>query len=156
MPAPSYWIWTPEGYEWSKFPRTSPQWTSARDDMLAAYDLWSAPDANYGFRLATAGWTLGPMEDPAWLDRQLPMDFAALSGLVGRVGRSAVQTGWVPTYPAQQTPLPCRLDSSLNSYLIPTPAPGPAPPTPTLRMHLQYSTMVPGHVSRQFAGLILA
>ena len=57
-------------------------------DMLTAHKVWQSQNNDHGtndgdnfsFRLATAGWTLGPMEDPAWLDQQLPTDFEALSG----------------------------------------------------------------------------
>ena len=64
--------------------------------MLTAHKVWQSQNsdndgadqtadedgdgAGFAFRLATAGWTLGPMEDPAWLDQQLPTDFDALSG----------------------------------------------------------------------------
>ena len=81
-----------QGYEWSKFPALSKQWSDARDDMLAAHSAWKG--SKWAFKLATAGWTLGPMEDPSWLDGQLPADFEALSGLVGRVGRDNVQPGY--------------------------------------------------------------
>lgn len=89
-----YWMWTPESYQWSHPTKTSQEWIDARGDMLAAHGVWARPGADYAFRLATAGWTLGPMEDAAWLDSQLPGDFDALSGLVNRLGREHVQGGY--------------------------------------------------------------
>lgn len=35
--------------------------------MLAAHAVWKG--GGYPFELATAGWTLGPKDDPAYLDR---------------------------------------------------------------------------------------
>lgn len=75
-----YWLWTPEFYEWGKYLANSSQFAAAVADMLVAHQVWLAGD--WPFQLATAGWTLGPMDNSSWLDGQLPEDFAALSALV--------------------------------------------------------------------------
>jgi len=68
-------------------------------DRRHAHGVWASED--WDFALATAGWTLGPKDDPAYLDRVLPTDgFKALSGLTYDVGRnpdeygSATQSGY--------------------------------------------------------------
>jgi hypothetical protein len=87
-----YWFWTPEGYSWSKYPHNSSQWDLAIGDMLAGHAVWG--EAAWPFELATAGWTLGPKDDPAYLDRVLPTDgFKALSGLTYKVGRDPDEFG---------------------------------------------------------------
>ena len=87
-----YWFWTPEAYSWSKPAHNSTEWELAIGDMLAAHAVWK--DAgDYPFDLATAGWTLGPKDDPAYLDRVLPADFKALSGMTYDVGRHPDEFG---------------------------------------------------------------
>eukprot|EP00039_Didymoeca_costata_P005338 m.80637 g.80637 ORF g.80637 m.80637 type:complete len:870 (+) comp12773_c0_seq1:73-2682(+) len=87
-----YWFWTPEGYEWSHPTHDSTQWRLAIGDMLTAYGVWK--NQSWSFDLATAGWTLGPMDNTSYLDTVLPTDFKALSGLVARVGRNADDPGY--------------------------------------------------------------
>ena len=87
-PLDFYWFWTPEDWTWSG---------NKKEDLdLTIRDFNAAIEAmkvvNPGFRLATCGWVLGPMNDRALFDNYLPKDIAF--SCINR------QLGWEPVDPA--------------------------------------------------------
>ncbi len=85
-PADYYWLWTPETWTWEGTTPDEAQRTI--DDILmarAALEKTRAP-----FKLATAGWVLGPQFDRALLDKVLPKD-VALSCISRSVGHDPVE-----------------------------------------------------------------
>ena len=80
-----YWIWTNENWTWGG--NTSDESNTVTSDIttaLAALKGLQAP-----FRLATAGWVLGPKDDRAAFDRLLPKEIA-LSAISRTVGHEPV------------------------------------------------------------------
>ncbi len=84
-PLDYYWIWTPEGWTWRA--NTPQQFQAVLDDIHIAREALKATDAP--FRLATSGWVLGPKEDRASFDANLPKDIP-LSALSRNVGHEPV------------------------------------------------------------------
>lgn len=84
-PLDYYWIWTEESWTWSG--NKPEQYRQVIDDIKLAHEAL----ANVGspFTLATAGWVLGPKDDRAALDRDLPEDIA-LSAISRTVGHSPI------------------------------------------------------------------
>lgn len=54
----AFWIWTPESFEWSKVPVSSPAVQAVVRDLAAAKAARDAVGAT--FELATCGWVVGP------------------------------------------------------------------------------------------------
>lgn len=80
-PVDYYWIWTSEG--WSarsdaKMPVTDPAIRDVVQDMLAAHDARLRGNFT-SLKLATCGWTVGPMVNRAYFDQVLPDDFTITS-----------------------------------------------------------------------------
>jgi hypothetical protein len=67
-PLDYYWIWTPEGWTWEG--NKPEQYADTVADIRSAIEAHQR--ANAPFRLATAGWVLGPQHDRAAFDRDLP------------------------------------------------------------------------------------
>ena len=76
-----YWVWTPEGWTWKE--NTADELASTVADIQLAIE--AAKNVNAPFRIATAGWVLGPHDDRAAFDRLLPksLPLSALSRKIG-------------------------------------------------------------------------
>jgi hypothetical protein len=86
-PLDYYWIWTPENWEWSGASDKTVEET-VNDIKLA---IAAAKNLGLPFRVATAGWVLGPAQDPALFDKVLPKEIA--------VSEIARMTGKLPIDP---------------------------------------------------------
>jgi hypothetical protein len=87
-PLDYYWIWTPEAWEWvGASDKTIKETISDIKLAIEAVRKLNAP-----FRLATAGWVLGPARDSALFDKVLPKQVA--------VSEIARMTGKMPIDPA--------------------------------------------------------
>ena len=65
-----YWSWTPEGWEWDQVNITDPLIQDAVRDtqkLQAAHDFLQPP-----FKLATCGWTVGPLGARWYYDTVTP------------------------------------------------------------------------------------
>ena len=62
----AYWVWTPESFEWSKVPVSSPAVQAVVRDLAAATAAHDSVGAT--FELATCGWVVGPAGNRAYLD----------------------------------------------------------------------------------------
>jgi hypothetical protein len=84
-PLDYYWFWTPEGWTW--------QGTKDEDVRRTLADLKTALEAHAAvgpeFQLATCGWVLGPQQDRALFDRELPKS-VAVSCINREVGKTPV------------------------------------------------------------------
>ncbi|MEI8042463.1 MAG: malectin domain-containing carbohydrate-binding protein [Verrucomicrobiota bacterium] len=80
-PLDYFWMWTPEGGDPWKSPRSIEQ--MAKDIVLAAE---VAKELGAPFQVAYSGWRIGPKEDPLVFDRLLPPEIplASLGGLYGK------------------------------------------------------------------------
>jgi hypothetical protein len=88
-PLDYYWFWTPEGWTWEG---TKPEQVKATfDDIKAA--IAAAKKVNAPFKLATCGWVLGPQDDRAAFDRELPKEMP-VSCINRQVGMTPVEPGF--------------------------------------------------------------
>ena len=102
-----YWGWTPEGWEWSRVPITSPLIQDAVNDMRAmqaAHDALAPP-----FGLASCGWTVGPLGARWYYDTVLPST-TVISSIDMDVGNTPVDPAYAnithrPT--ANKWAIPC-------------------------------------------------
>ena len=85
-PLDFYWFWTPEGWTWGNVPPEQVEATM-KDLKLA---IEAAAEVKAPFRLATCGWVLGPQNDRALFDRDLPKDMP-LSCINRAVGHEPVE-----------------------------------------------------------------
>jgi hypothetical protein len=83
-PLDYYWFWTPEGWEWEGVSDETVGKTIS--DVKLAVN--AARNVRAPFRLATAGWVLGPSQDRTLFAKALPTDIA--------VSELAPQTGKAP------------------------------------------------------------
>lgn len=67
-PLDYYWLWTPEGWTWEG--NQPAQYSNTVADVRLAFEALT--NVRAPFRLATAGWVLGPAHDRAAFDRDLP------------------------------------------------------------------------------------
>ena len=94
-----YWLWTPEGWEWSGINSSNPVVPAAVDDINTAYKVLSSlPNLpgvgpNVNFSLVLSGWVLGPLPDRTFFDTRIPAGVVAMSSL-------DQQVGWSPVDPA--------------------------------------------------------
>lgn len=88
-PVDFYWLWTPEGWTWEGAAKV--QVAATLKDMKAADTAARAVKAP--FKLAACGWVLGPQDDRALLDRELPKDWS-LSAINRNVGMSPLEPGF--------------------------------------------------------------
>jgi hypothetical protein len=81
-PLDYYWVWTPEGWEWSGVSDETVRKTI--DDIKLA--ITAAQKVRAPFRLATAGWVLGPPQDRTLFAQALPPEVAVseLAPLTGK------------------------------------------------------------------------
>ncbi len=84
-----YWFWTPEGWTWHGVTDEKVQQTLG--DIKAA--IAAAKDLRVPFTLATCGWVLGPPQDRALFDEQLPKDMP-MSCINRMVGKEPVEPGF--------------------------------------------------------------
>ncbi len=80
-----YWLWTPEDWTWSG--NKPEQYAATLMDMRAA--LGALEDLGDPFQLATCGWVLGPANDRAALDKDLPKS-VPLSAINRDVGHAPI------------------------------------------------------------------
>ncbi len=88
-PVDYYWLWTPEGWTWSG--NAPEQYEATVRDMHAA--LAAVQELKEPLTLATCGWVLGPVNDRAALDRDLPKH-VPLSCINRQVGHEPVEPGF--------------------------------------------------------------
>ena len=84
-PLDYYWAWTPEGWEWSGVSDETVQKTI--DDIKLA--ISAAQNVRAPFRLATAGWVLGPPQDRTLFAKALPRE-VAVSELATLTGKAPI------------------------------------------------------------------
>jgi hypothetical protein len=111
-PLDYYWAWTPEGWEWSGASDETVRKTI--DDIKLA--IAAAHNVRAPFRLATAGWVLGPAQDRTLFAKVLPADIAVseLAPLTGKgpidpnfariSGRGKWAIPWMEDDPALTSP----------------------------------------------------
>ena len=111
-PLDYYWAWTPEGWEWSG--ATDETVRKTIDDIKLA--ITAAQNVRAPFRLATAGWVLGPPQDRTLFAKALPVDVAVseLAPLTGKApidpsfakisGRAKWAIPWMEDDPALTSP----------------------------------------------------
>jgi hypothetical protein len=88
-PLDYYWFWTPE--DWTQKPVSQQQIAATLLDLRAARA--AAEKVKAPFTLATCGWVLGPVQDPAQFDRELPKSMP-LSCINRNVGKAPVEPGF--------------------------------------------------------------
>ncbi len=88
-PVDYYWLWTPEGWTWSG--NNPQQYQATVRDMQAA--LAAIKQLGKPLTLATCGWVLGPANDRAALDRDLPKE-VPMSCINRQVGHDPVEPGF--------------------------------------------------------------
>ena len=84
-PLDYYWLWTPEGWTWGG--NKPEQYAAAVADVKLAQE--ALKNVKAPFKLATAGWVLGPAHDRAAFDRDLPKD-VPMSAISRNTGADAV------------------------------------------------------------------
>jgi hypothetical protein len=111
-PLDYYWAWTSEGWEWSGVSDEIVQETI--DDIKQA--ITAAQNVRVPFRLATAGWVLGPPQDRTLFAKALPPEIAVseLAALTGKApvdpnfakisGRAKWAIPWLEDDPALTSP----------------------------------------------------
>lgn len=91
-PIDTYWIWTPEEWEWGQMTSNSSDFTDAVADLemaLAAHDA-----VNATWDMATCGWVLGPLPDRTIFDKVLNPRFAAITSIDMDVGNTPVDPAY--------------------------------------------------------------
>jgi hypothetical protein len=88
-PVDYYWLWTPEGWNWSGVDEA--QVKATETDIRTA--LAAAKAVHASFSLGTCGWVLGPPGDRAAFDKILPAD-GFLSCINREVGNTPVDPGF--------------------------------------------------------------
>jgi hypothetical protein len=84
-----YWFWTPETWTWHKVTKEQVQQTL--DDIKSA--IAAADEIQAAFTLATCGWVLGPPQDRALFDNELPEEMP-MSCINRMVGKEPVEPGF--------------------------------------------------------------
>jgi len=100
-PLDYYWFWTPEGWTWSGVKQAQIDATLA--DLRLA--LEAARNVKAPFRLATCGWVLGPPQDRALFDKELPKEMA-VSCINRQVGHAPVEPGFAQVEGRHQWAIP--------------------------------------------------
>ncbi|UCF38939.1 MAG: hypothetical protein JSU96_08925 [Acidobacteriota bacterium] len=89
-PLDYYWFWTPEGWTWEG--TKDEQVRATLNDLRAAIAAAEAVEAP--FTLATCGWVLGPQQDRALFDKELPKEMP-ISCINRDVGHDPVEPGFL-------------------------------------------------------------
>lgn len=84
-PLDYYWIWTPEGWTWGG--NKPAEYSNTVADIKLAIE--AAKKVNAPFRIATAGWVLGPQHDRAAFDNDMPKNIP-MSAISRNTGLSEV------------------------------------------------------------------
>ncbi len=86
-----YWLWTPEGWEWDKVNINDPKIQLAVQDTIQAQAAWEsvAPP----FKLASCGWTVGPLGARWYYDTVLPPSWV-ISSIDMDVGNTPVDPAY--------------------------------------------------------------
>lgn len=84
-----YWIWTPEAWTWRG--ATDAMVEATVSDVQIA--LQAAEDVKAPFKLATAGWVLGPPQDRTLFHKRLPRD-VAVAEIARMIGRWPIDPGF--------------------------------------------------------------
>jgi len=92
-PLDYYWFWTPEDWTWSGTKDETVKATMA--DLFAAIAAYR--EVQPPFSLATCGWVLGPQQDRALFDKQLPKT-VAVSCINREVGKTPVEPGFAEVH----------------------------------------------------------
>ncbi len=100
-PLDYYWFWTPEGWTWREVKQEQIDATLA--DLRAA--IAAAEKVDAPFTLATCGWVLGPQQDRALFDKQLPKEMP-LSCINRQVGHDPVEPGFAEVEGRPQWAIP--------------------------------------------------
>jgi hypothetical protein len=100
-PLDYYWLWTPEGWTWSG--NNPAQYSGTVADIRLA--IQAAKNVHAPFQIATAGWVLGPAQDRAALDRDLPKDIP-LSAISRNLGYDEVDPGFARITGRQKWAIP--------------------------------------------------
>ena len=100
-PLDHYWLWTPEGWTWSGVSRDQVEATML--DIRLAWDALEA--AGHPFDFATSGWVLGPPQNRALFDEQLP-EGIAVSCINRHVGFDWVEPGFARIQDRPQWAIP--------------------------------------------------
>jgi hypothetical protein len=87
----TYWIWTPESFEWDKVPLDSPLVKAVVEDLAAAQAAHDAVNAS--FKLATCGWVVGPLGARWYMDSILPPNWS-ISSIDMAVGNTPVDPAY--------------------------------------------------------------
>eukprot|EP00942_MAST-04A_sp_MAST-4A-sp1_P013572 g13572.t1 len=87
-----YWIWTPEGWEWSKVNSSNPVFTNAIDDLAAA--MAAKKKLGYNVSFSTNGWVVGPLPDRTIFDQVLPTDWDAITSIDLNTGHNPVDPAY--------------------------------------------------------------
>jgi hypothetical protein len=88
-PLDYYWIWTDENWTWSG--NKSHDTARVVNDILLAKK--ALEEVGNPFQLATAGWVVGPAEDRALLDKQLPPEIA-ISSISRNLGHTPLDAAY--------------------------------------------------------------
>ena len=87
----TYWIWTPEFFEWDQVSIDDPRIKAVVADLAAAQ---AARDSINGtFKLATCGWVVGPKGARWYMDVVLPPNWT-ISSIDMQVGNSPVDVAY--------------------------------------------------------------
>eukprot|EP00118_Oscarella_pearsei_P019329 m.204509 g.204509 ORF g.204509 m.204509 type:complete len:965 (+) comp39649_c0_seq9:56-2950(+) len=92
IPLDYYWIWTPEGWEWSKMNSDNPVFKAAVNDLAAAAEARNVVNAS--FQLATCGWVVGPLPDRSIFDKFLSSNYSAITSIDMQVGNTPVDPAY--------------------------------------------------------------
>ena len=88
-----YWIWTPEGWEWSKVTAKDPAFVKSLDDLASAVSARNALNATW--KMATNGWVVGPLPDRTIYDKELPKgDWDAIASIDMNTGHAPVDPSY--------------------------------------------------------------
>ncbi|MEI6673729.1 MAG: hypothetical protein WCO57_00985 [Verrucomicrobiota bacterium] len=84
-PLDYFWLWTPEGWTWEG--NQPKQYSNTISDVRLAIE--ALKNSGAAFKLATSGWVLGPQQDRAAFDNDLPKDIP-MSAISQQLGYTAV------------------------------------------------------------------
>jgi hypothetical protein len=87
----TYWVWTPEYFEWDSISINDPRIQVVKSDLLAAQAARDAVNAT--FNLATCGWVVGPLGARWYLDTVLPPNWT-ISSIDMQVGNTPVDKAY--------------------------------------------------------------
>ena len=88
-PLDYYWLWTPENWTWEEVKDGDVQ--TVLDDLSIA--IKAAKNVNPRFKLATAGWVLGPSSNRTLFDATVPKNIP-FSALSRQFGKTPVDAGF--------------------------------------------------------------